>query len=383
MISKKVSTIPSSGIRKFFDLVMGAKDIISLGVGEPDFVTPWEIRESAIYAIEKGYTSYTSNYGLLELRKAISEYLHDRHGVLYDYEDEIVITSGVSEAYDLAIRTITDPGDEIIVVEPSYVSYSPCVVLASGVAVALPTSIGNNFIPTYEEIEEKITDKTKAIVLNYPNNPTGAILDRKQMEEIADVVVDHDLILITDEIYEDLTYDGKHVSFSSLNGMKDRIILLNGFSKAYAMTGWRVGYIASTKEVIEGAVKIHQYTSICAPIMSQMAAIEAITNGNNAKQEMIDEYNRRRRIIVNRLKEMGLNLSEPKGAFYVFPSLNGYLGSEEFSERLLKEKKVAVVPGNAFGDCGEGFIRISYATSRKNLIDAAERISEFLNDLKV
>jgi aminotransferase len=383
MISKKVSTIPSSGIRKFFDLVMGAKDIISLGVGEPDFVTPWEIRESAIYAIEKGYTSYTSNYGLLELRKAISEYLHDRHGVLYDYEDEIVITSGVSEAYDLAIRTITDPGDEIIVVEPSYVSYSPCVVLAGGVAVALPTSIGNNFIPTYEEIEEKITDKTKAIVLNYPNNPTGAILDRKQMEEIADVVVDHDLILITDEIYEDLTYDGKHVSFSSLNGMKDRIILLNGFSKAYAMTGWRVGYIASTKEVIEGAVKIHQYTSICAPIMSQMAAIEAITNGNNAKQEMIDEYNRRRRIIVNRLKEMGLNLSEPKGAFYVFPSLNGYLGSEEFSERLLKEKKVAVVPGNAFGDCGEGFIRISYATSRKNLIDAAERISEFLNDLKV
>jgi len=309
--------------------------------------------------------------------------LHDRHGVLYDYEDEIVITSGVSEAYDLAIRTITDPGDEIIVVEPSYVSYSPCVVLAGGVAVALPTSIGNNFIPTYEEIEEKITDKTKAIVLNYPNNPTGAILDRKQMEEIADVVVDHDLILITDEIYEDLTYDGKHVSFSSLNGMKDRIILLNGFSKAYAMTGWRVGYIASTKEVIEGAVKIHQYTSICAPIMSQMAAIEAITNGNNAKQEMIDEYNRRRRIIVNRLKEMGLNLSEPKGAFYVFPSLNGYLGSEEFSERLLKEKKVAVVPGNAFGDCGEGFIRISYATSRKNLIDAAERISEFLNDLKV
>lgn len=382
MISKKVSTIPSSGIRKFFDLVMGAKDIISLGVGEPDFITPWEIRESAIYAIEKGYTSYTSNYGLLELRKAISEYLHDRHGVLYDYEDEIVITSGVSEAYDLAIRTITDPGDEIIIVEPCYVSYSPCVVLAGGVAVALPTSIGNNFIPTYEEIEEKITDKTKAIVLNYPNNPTGAILDRKQMEEIADVVVDHDLILITDEIYEDLTYDGKHVSFSSLNGMKDRIILLNGFSKAYAMTGWRVGYIASTKEVIEGAVKIHQYTSICAPIMSQMAAIEAITNGNNAKQEMIDEYNRRRRIIVNRLKEMGLNLSEPKGAFYVFPSLNGYLGSEEFSERLLKEKKVAVVPGNAFGDCGEGFIRISYATSRKNLIDAAERISEFLNDLK-
>jgi len=382
MISKKVSTIPSSGIRKFFDLVMGAKDIISLGVGEPDFVTPWEIRESAIYAIEKGYTSYTSNYGLLELREAISENMHDKHGVSYNPEDEILITSGVSEAYDLAIRTITDPGDEIIIVEPCYVSYMPCVILAGGVAVSLPTSIENNFIPTYEDIEKKITDKTKAIVLNYPNNPTGAILDRKRMEEIANVVVDHDLILITDEIYEDLTYDGNHVSFASLNGMKDRIILLNGFSKAYAMTGWRVGYIASTKEVIEGAVKIHQYTSICAPIMSQMAAIEAITNGNSAKQEMIDEYNRRRRIIVGRLKEMGLNISEPKGAFYVFPSLNGYLGSDEFSERLLKEKKVAVVPGNAFGDCGEGFIRISYATSRKNLITAAERISEFLNDLK-
>jgi len=382
MISKRVSEIPSSGIRKFFDLVMGAKDIISLGVGEPDFITPWEIRESAIYAIEKGYTSYTSNYGLLDLRKAISEYIYDKHGALYDYDSEILITSGVSEAYDLAIRTITDPGDEIIVVEPSYVSYKPCVILAGGIAVSLPTSIENNFVPTYEEIEEKITDKTKAIVLNYPNNPTGAILDRKRMEEIADVVIDHDLMLISDEIYEDLTYDGKHVSFSSLNGMKDRTILLNGFSKSYAMTGWRVGYIASNQEIIEGAVKIHQYTAICAPIMSQMAAIEAIVNGNKAKQEMIDEYNRRRRIIVTRLKEIGLNLSEPKGAFYVFPSLNGYLGSEEFSERLLKEKKVAVVPGNAFGDCGEGFIRISYATSRKNLIDAAELISDFLNNFK-
>ncbi|BDC36153.1 pyridoxal phosphate-dependent aminotransferase [Candidatus Methanoliparum sp. LAM-1] len=382
MISKRVSKISSSGIRKFFDLVLGAEDVISLGVGEPDFITPWEIRESAIYAIEKGYTSYTSNYGLLELRKAISKYIYDKHGVSYNYEDEILITSGVSEAYDLAIRTITDPGDEIIVVEPSYVAYKPCIILVDGVAVSLPTSIENNFVPTYEEIEKKITDKTKAIVLNYPNNPTGAILNKKQMEEIADVVVNHDLILISDEIYEDLTYNGKHISFSSLNGMKDRTILLNGFSKAYAMTGWRVGYIASNKEIIEGAVKIHQYTSICAPIMSQMAAIEAITNGNNTKQEMIDEYNRRRRIIVGRLKEMGLNLSETKGAFYVFPSLNGYLGSEEFSERLLKEKKVAVVPGNAFGDCGEGFIRISYATSRKNLIDAADRISEFLNSLK-
>ena len=382
MISRNVEKIPPSGIRKFFELVIGADDVISLGVGEPDFVTPWEIRESAIYSLERGYTSYTSNYGLLGLREAISDQMYEKDGTFYDPEREILITCGVSEAYDLAIRTITDPGDEIIVVEPCYVSYQPCVTLSGGEPISLPTSMEDGFVPTPEEIEQRITDKTKAIVISYPNNPTGATMNKKRMEEIADIVSEYDLIVISDEIYDDLTYNEKHVSFSSLNGMKDRTILLNGFSKAYAMTGWRIGYLAANEEIVDGAVKIHQYSMICAPIISQMAAIEAIVSGEKGKMEMIREYNRRRRMVVKRLNEMGLDTFEPNGAFYAFPSIKEYSGSEEFSERLLREKRVAVVPGNAFGECGEGFVRISYAASRETIIEAMDRIGEFLESLK-
>jgi len=382
MISRNVEKIPPSGIRKFFELVIGADDVISLGVGEPDFVTPWEIRESAIYSLERGYTSYTSNYGLLGLREAISDQVYEKDGTFYDPEREILITCGVSEAYDLAIRTITDPKDEIIVVEPCYVSYQPCVTLSGGEPISLPTSMEDGFVPTSEEIEQRITDKTKAIVISYPNNPTGATMNKKRMEEIADIVSEYDLILISDEVYGDLTYNEKHVSFSSLNGMKDRTILLNGFSKAYAMTGWRIGYLAANEEIVDGAVKIHQYSMICAPIISQMAAIEAIVSGEKGKMEMIREYNRRRRMVVKRLNEMGLDIFEPKGAFYAFPSIKEYSGSEEFSERLLREKRVAVVPGNAFGECGEGFVRISYAASRETIIEAMDRIGAFLESLK-
>ena len=382
MISRNVEKIPPSGIRKFFELVIGADDVISLGVGEPDFVTPWEIRESAIYSLERGYTSYTSNYGLLGLREAISDQVYEKDGTFYDPEREILITCGVSEAYDLAIRTITDPKDEIIVVEPCYVSYQPCITLSGGEPISLPTSMEDGFVPTSEEIDQRITDKTKAIVISYPNNPTGATMNKKRMEEIADIVSEYDLILISDEVYGDLTYNGKHVSFSSLNGMKDRTILLNGFSKAYAMTGWRIGYLAANEEIVDGAVKIHQYSMICAPIISQMAAIEAIVSGEKGKMEMIREYNRRRRMVVKRLNEMGLDIFEPKGAFYAFPSIKEYSGSEEFSERLLREKRVAVVPGNAFGECGEGFVRISYAASRETIIEAMDRIGAFLESLK-
>ena len=382
MISRNVEKIPPSGIRKFFELVIGADDVISLGVGEPDFVTPWEIRESAIYSLERGYTSYTSNYGLLGLREAISDQVYEKDGTFYDPEREILITCGVSEAYDLAIRTITDPKDEIIVVEPCYVSYQPCITLSGGEPISLPTSMEDGFVPTSEEIEQRITDKTKAIVISYPNNPTGATMNKKRMEEIADIVSEYDLILISDEVYGDLTYNEKHVSFSSLNGMKDRTILLNGFSKAYAMTGWRIGYLAANEEIVDGAVKIHQYSMICAPIISQMAAIEAIVSGEKGKMEMIREYNRRRRMVVKRLNEMELDIFEPKGAFYAFPSIKEYSGSEEFSERLLREKRVAVVPGNAFGECGEGFVRISYAASRETIIEAMDRIGAFLESLK-
>jgi Aspartate/tyrosine/aromatic aminotransferase len=382
MISRNVEKIPPSGIRKFFELVIGADDVISLGVGEPDFVTPWEIRESAIYSLERGYTSYTSNYGLLGLREVISDQVYEKDGTFYDPEREILITCGVSEAYDLAIRTITDPKDEIIVVEPCYVSYQPCVTLSGGEPISLPTSMEDGFVPTSEEMEQRITDKTKAIVISYPNNPTGATMNKKRMEEIADIVSEYDLILISDEVYGDLTYNEKHVSFSSLNGMKDRTILLNGFSKAYAMTGWRIGYLAANEEIVDGAVKIHQYSMICAPIISQMAAIEAIVSGEKGKMEMIREYNRRRRMVVKRLNEMELDIFEPKGAFYAFPSIKEYSGSEEFSERLLREKRVAVVPGNAFGECGEGFVRISYAASRETIIEAMDRIGAFLESLK-
>jgi len=379
MIAKRVQRIPPSGIRKFFEMVIGMDDVISLGVGEPDFVTPWPVREACIYALEKGYTSYTSNWGVQELRDEIVRAINSNYGITYSSDEQILVTTGVSEAIDLAMRAITNPGDEIIVVEPCYVSYNPCVTLAGGKPVSVPTDPSTHFKVTPEQIEDKITEKTKAVVLNYPNNPTGATMKKKDLESVADVVVEHDLIVIFDEVYDQLTYDGRHTCFASLNGMQDRTILLNGFSKAYAMTGWRIGYAASTPEMIGAMLKIHQYTMLCAPITAQMAAIEALRNGREDMLAMVKEYNRRRKLIVKGLNALGLDCLEPKGAFYAFPSIKETgMNSEEFSESLLKEQKVAVVPGNVFGACGEGFIRCSYATSRDAIKEALERMETFL-----
>lgn len=379
-LASRVKKVPPSGIRKFFDIVEQMEDVISLGVGEPDFVTPWHIREACIYAIEQGYTMYTSNYGLLELREEISEYIKRNFKVEYNPENEILVTVGVSEGLDLGIRALVDIGDEVIIHEPSYVAYKPCVIFSEGKVMTLETKPEEEFRITPEELEKKITPKTKILIMNYPNNPTGATMEKKHLEEIADVVVEHDLFVISDEIYAKLTYNGKHVSFASLNGMKERTLLLNGFSKAFAMTGFRIGYACANKELIEAMMKIHQYSMLCASIASQKAAIEALKHGEKEVKSMVEQYNQRRRFIVKRLNEIGLECFEPKGAFYAFPSIKiTKLSSEEFSERLLKEEKVAVVPGNAFGKCGEGFIRCSYANSIENIDEALQRIERFVN----
>ncbi len=378
-ISSRVRSISPSGIRKFFDLVSSMEDVISLGVGEPDFVTPWRIREACIYSLEKGYTMYTSNYGLLELREEIAAHLKGEYGLEYDPEQEILVTVGVSEGFDLAIRALVEEGDEVITPEPCYVSYKPCTVLAGGRPVQVATSVEDSFRVRPEMIADKISEDTKALVLNYPNNPTGATLSKRDLEGIADVVNEHDLIVISDEVYGKLTYDGRHTSFASLEGMRDRTILLNGFSKAYAMTGWRVGYACGHPKMIEAMMKIHQYAMLCAPITAQMAAIEALRHGEGDVKEMVERYDRRRRVVVKRLNEMGLACFEPKGAFYAFPSIRSSgLSSEEFAERLLRDGKVAVVPGNAFGSSGEGFVRCSYAASREELNEAMNRIENFL-----
>ncbi|MEE8167244.1 MAG: aminotransferase class I/II-fold pyridoxal phosphate-dependent enzyme [Candidatus Hydrothermarchaeales archaeon] len=378
-ISSRVRKVSPSGIRKFFELVLGMEDVISLGVGEPDFVTPWHIREACMYALERGYTMYTSNYGLLELREEIARHLKKEYRLDYDPEKEILVTVGVSEAFDLAIRAVINPGDEVIIPEPAYVSYKPCALLAGGTPVPVTTSVDGSFKVKPEKIEEKISGKTKALVLNYPNNPTGATMQRKELEGIADLVNEHDLLVVSDEIYDKLTYDGKHACFSSLDGMKDRTILLNGFSKAYAMTGWRVGYACGNAVVIEAMMKIHQYAMLCAPITAQMAAVEALRHGEREMKEMVKRYNRRRKIIVKRLNDMDLACLEPKGAFYAFPSIQGTgLSSEEFAEGLLKKEKVAVVPGNAFGDSGEGFLRCAYAASLEEINEAMDRIQRFI-----
>lgn len=378
-ITPTVRNIPPSGIRRFFDLVSQMKGVISLGVGEPDFVTPWHIREACVHTLEKGYTMYTSNYGTPELRKAISDYLVKRFDVEYDFTNELIVTVGASEAVDLAVRTILEPGDEVLIPEPCYVSYKPCVDLAGGVAVMLPTSAQNEFRITAEEIKKHISKRTKALILSYPNNPTGAVLTSKELLPIAALVKEHDLLVISDEIYAELTYEGKHTAFSALPGMKERTLLINGFSKAFAMTGWRVGYIAAHKDFIRHMVKIHQYNILCAPVMGQMAALEALQNGMPEVEHMRESYNQRRRLVVSRLEEIGLQVFEPKGAFYAFPSIkNTGFTSDEFAERLLEKEKVAVVPGNAFGESGEGFIRISYASSVANLDEAFKRIGRFL-----
>ncbi len=383
-LSQVVIETPASGIRKFFDIVSQMQDVVSLGVGEPDFVTPWRIREACIYSLEKGYTNYTSNYGLLELRRLITDYLSERWGLDYNPDNQVLITVGVSEAMDLALRTITNPGDEVLVPEPCFVSYKPCVMFAGGVAVPITTSIDTNFAVTPEQIEAAITPRTKAMILSYPSNPTGATISRETLQKIMDLAVKHDLYVISDEIYDRLTYIGAHTCVPTLDGAYERTILLNGFSKAYAMTGWRIGYAAANPEIIDSMMKIHQYTMMCAPIMAQIAAIEAMKNGEGDSDKMVEEYDRRRKLIVSGFNSIGLECFTPGGAFYAFPSIKRTgLTSEEFSERLLFEEKVAVVPGNAFGQCGEGYVRCSYATAVDKIRIAVERISNFVEKLGV
>lgn len=378
-INPVVRDLPPSGIRRFFDLVSEMKGVISLGVGEPDFVTPWHIREACVYALEKGYTMYTSNHGLLELREEIARDIAGTYGVTYNPGCELLITVGVSEALDLAMRALLSPGDEILIPEPSYVSYGPTALMAGARPVFLKTSMENGFQVTAGMVEKAITNKTKAILLCYPNNPTGATIDRNHLLEIAEVVRDRDLIVFSDEIYDRLTYVGEHTCLSSLPGLRERTVLLNGFSKAYAMTGWRVGYAAGNPDFIAAMTKIHQYTMLCAPITAQMAALEALKSCKPSMQKMVEQYNRRRRLVLHALKETGLSCFEPRGAFYAFPEIRRTgLTSEEFAEQLLLEEKVAVVPGNAFGEQGEGFVRCAYAASVEDLTEAFRRINNFV-----
>lgn len=382
-LSRIASSLPPSGIRKFFDIVTTMKDAISLGVGEPDFDTPWHIREEGIYSLEKGKTFYTSNAGLAELRKAICDYLDRKFDLKYDGETECIVTIGGSEGIDLALRAITNPGDEVLIPEPSFVCYKPIVALAGGIAVPIPLQVKNEFRITREEIEAHLTEKTKAILISFPTNPTGAIMTKEDLQPIADLAIEKDLIVISDEIYAELTYEGKHISIASLDGMRERTIIVSGFSKAYAMTGWRIGYtIAPT--IFSNVMKIiHQYAIMCSPTMSQYAALEAAKNGDKDIDEMREAYNQRRRFMVSNLNRIGLDCFEPKGAFYVFPSIQSTgLTSEEFATQLLMKHKVAVVPGTAFGESGEGFVRCSYATSIEELKIALERIEAFVNEIK-
>ena len=381
-VSPLVRSIPPSGIRRFFDIVAEMSGVISLGVGEPDFVTPWHIRESCVHGLQRGYTSYTSNYGLLELRQEIARMLETDYGVIYDPKCEALITVGVSEALDLAMRALLSPGDEVLVPEPCYVSYNACVTLAGGVPVSVCCNRENEFRVTVEQLAAALTPRTKALLIGYPNNPTGAVMPREDLAAIARFAEQHELIVISDEIYASLTYDGEHTCFASLPGMRDRTILLNGFSKAYAMTGWRIGYAMGNADFIGAMTKIHQYTMLCAPITAQIAAIEAIKQGTASRNKMVDEYDRRRRLMVDGLRNIGLDCFEPRGAFYVFPSIrNTGLTSLQFAEQLLQAEKVALVPGDAFGACGEGFVRCSYASSSKNLSEALDRIGRFVKPL--
>lgn len=384
-LSNVVVEIQPSGIRKFFDIVSEMKDAISLGVGEPDFDTPWHIREEGIYSLERGRTFYTSNAGLKELKEEISRYLERKVGLTYDYNTDIMVTVGGSEAIDVAIRAMIDPGDEVLIPQPSYVSYVPCVQLVYGKPVIIELKEENQFRLTKEQILEKLTDKTKILVLPFPNNPTGAIMEKKDLEEIAEVCIAHDIFVLSDEIYSELTYNSeRHVSIASIPEMKERTIVINGFSKAYAMTGWRLGYAAGPAEIMKQMIKIHQFAIMCAPTNSQYAAIEALKNGDKDVKMMRESYNQRRRYLLNAFSEMGLDCFEPYGAFYMFPSVKKFgMTSEEFASRLLQEEKVAVVPGTAFGECGEGFLRISYAYSLDDLKEALGRLASFISRLEV
>jgi aminotransferase len=379
LISQKVATLPPSGIRKFFDLLSSVEDVISLSIGEPDFVTPWHIREAGIYSLEKGYTMYTSNSGMPELRQELASYLELHYGVSYHPEHEILITAGSSEGLDLVLRAIINPGDEVIIPDPCYVAYPADVILAGGVPILVPTNEKNNFVIRATDIEARITKHTKAILIGYPANPTGAVMSKKEADAIAELAKKHDLLVISDEIYARLTYGVEHICFPSLPGMKKRTILISGFSKSHAMTGWRIGYVAADRRFIQALTKIHQYTLLCAPTMTQMAAIEALRNGDSDVEKMVQEYNRRRRFMVKRLNEIGLPCFEPKGAFFAFPSIKATgMNSEEFAEKLLLEEKVAVVPGLAFGPRGEGFVRCCYATSLPNIEEALRRMDRFV-----
>ena len=382
-LSDTIVTIKPSGIRKFFDIVSEMEDAISLGVGEPDFDTPWHIRDEGIYSLEKGRTFYTSNAGLKQLREEIAHYLRRRYQVSYDPLHEIMITVGGSEAIDIALRAMVNPGDEVLIPQPSYVSYEPCAVLAGAKPVIIPLKAENEFRLTAQELLDAITEKTKILILPYPNNPTGAIMEREDLEAIAKIVEEKDLFVISDEIYSELTYKGNPVSITQIPGMRERTVLINGFSKAYAMTGWRLGYACGPEVILKQMLKIHQFAIMCAPTTSQYAAVEALRNGDEDVAMMREEYNGRRRYVLERFKEMGLSCFEPFGAFYVFPSIKKFgLSSEEFANRLLREQKLAVVPGTAFGDCGEGFLRISYAYSIDNLKLGLERIERFISTLK-
>lgn len=382
-LSKTITEIAPSGIRKFFDVVSEMPDAISLGVGEPDFDTPWRIREEGIYTLERGKTFYTSNAGLKELKIEICNYLARKYDVRYNFRDEVLVTVGGSEGIDIALRAMLDPGDEVLIPQPSYVSYLPCTVLANGTPVTIPLQEKNEFKLTAEELEAYITPKTKILVMPFPNNPTGAIMTKEDLEPIVEVVKKHDLFVISDEIYAELTYGSKHVSIASFEGMKERTILINGFSKAFAMTGWRLGYACGPKDIIEQMIKIHQYAIMCAPTNSQYAAVEALRNCDAEVQEMMEAYNQRRRFLMSEFKRMNIQCFEPFGAFYVFPSIQEFgMTSEEFALRFLEEELVAVVPGTAFGDCGEGFLRISYAYSIEDLKVALGRFEKFIERLR-
>ena len=378
-LNKTIVNIQPSGIRKFFDIVSEMKDAISLGVGEPDFDTPWHIRDEGIYSLEK--THYTSNSGLKDLKVEIDRYLTRRYGLSYDPDNEIIVTVGGSEAIDIAMRAMLDPGDEVLIPQPSYVSYLPCAVLANGTPVVIELKAENQFRLTAEELEAAITPKTKLLVLPFPNNPTGAVMEREDLEKIAKVIIEHDIFVLSDEIYSELTYLENHVSIAAIPGMRERTLVINGFSKSYAMTGWRLGYVCGPKVIIKQMLKIHQYAIMCAPSTSQYAAVAALRDGDADVAGMREEYNGRRRYLLHRFEEMGLECFEPFGAFYGFPCIKEFgMTSEEFATQLLNSQKLAVVPGTAFGDCGEGFIRISYAYSLKNLKIAMDRMEAFITE---
>lgn len=383
MLSEQVVALKPSGIRKFFDIVSEMKDAISLGVGEPDFDTPWFIRDEGIYSLEKGRTFYTSNAGLKELKEEIANYLNRRFQIQYHYNNEVIVTVGGSEAIDIGLRAVLNPGDEVLIPQPSYVSYEPCAIMAGGKPVIINLKHENEFRLTAKELEDAITEHTKVLILPFPNNPTGAIMERKDLEAIAKICIEKDILVMSDEIYAELSYNEEHVSIAALPGMKERTILINGFSKAYAMTGWRLGYACGPKEIIQQMVKIHQFAIMCAPTTSQYAAVEALKKGDEAVAQMRESYNQRRRFVVHTLREMGLECFEPYGAFYVFPCIKEFgMTSDEFATRFLMEEKVAIVPGTAFGDCGEGFLRISYAYSIDKLRVALGRLAEFVERLR-